>query len=111
MALSSISVVSNSLLLRGYKPGKKNDESVKPDFCKLVTTDKGIAEDFIFEDKKFKEANVNHTFMIEDIVAPNELKNSKDFAMIREKSKRKGRIIREANIDGLVVKEEKEFEA
>jgi hypothetical protein len=92
------------------KPGKKSsDESPKPDFCKLITKDKNVLEDFIFEDKSFKDANINHTFVIEDIVIPDELKNSKDFAAIREQARRKGKIIREANIDGLVVKEEKEF--
>lgn len=92
------------------KPGK-GDEEPKADFCKLVTTDAGIAKSFIFEDKEFKEANVKHTFFIDEIVIPDELKREKDFAVVREKSRRKGRIVREANIDGLVVKEEKEFEA
>jgi len=92
------------------KPGK-GDEEPKADFCKLVTDDKEIARNFIFEDKEFKEAEINHTFFIDSIVIPDELKNEKDFAVVREKSKRKGRIVREANIDGLVVKEEKAFEA
>lgn len=92
------------------KPGK-GDEEPKADFCKLVTNDAGIARSFIFEDKEFKEASIKHTFFIEDIIVPDELKGEKDFAKVREQSKRKGRIVREANIDGLVVEEEREFEA
>ena len=92
------------------KPGK-GDEAPKADFCKLVTTDKEIARSFIFEDKEFKEAEVNHTFIIEDIVVPEELKQEKDFSKVREMAKRKGKIIREIRIDEQIVKEEKEFEA
>ena len=111
----SFSVGENQLKIKpkapkSGKPGK-GDEKPKADFCKLVTTDKEIARNFIFEDKEFKEAEINHTFFIDSIVIPDEMKNEKDFALIREKSKRKGRIVREANIDGLVVKEEKGFEA
>ena len=92
------------------KPGK-GGEQPKANFCKLVTKDKEIARSFIFEDKEFKEAEVNHTFIIEDIVVPDELKQEKDFAKVREMAKRKGKIIREIRIDEQIVKEEKEFEA
>ncbi len=54
---------------------------------------------------------MNHTFIIEDIVVPDELKQEKDFAKVREMAKRKGKIIREIRIDEQIVKEEKEFEA
>ena len=95
---------------KSAKP-KNKDEAPVPDFCKLVTNDKSILNSFIFEDKEFKEANISHTFIINEIVVPEELKKEKDFALIREKSLRKGKIIREVNIDGLIVKEEKDFEA
>jgi len=36
MALSSISVVSNSLLLKGYKPGKKNMLSTMAPFIMIL---------------------------------------------------------------------------
>ena len=36
MALSSISVVTNSLLLRGYKPGKKNYLSIIAPFIMIL---------------------------------------------------------------------------
>ncbi len=93
------------------KPGKKGDKKPKVDFCKLVTTNKKIAESFVWEKDNFKIAEINHTFLIDGIIIPEELKSSEDFKKIREESKRKGKIVREANIDGQVVKEEKEFEA
>jgi hypothetical protein len=88
------------------KPGK-GDEAPKADFCVLKTTDRELAEGFIFEKVDFKEAKVNHTFFIDKIEIPEELKKSEDFALIREKSKRVGKIVRKSEIDG--VKDEKEF--
>ncbi|RLG12357.1 hypothetical protein DRN73_02935 [Candidatus Pacearchaeota archaeon] len=92
------------------KPGKGKEEP-KADFCNLKTKDQTIAESFIFEKPDFKEAEINHTFIITDIIIPEELKNSKDFARIREEAKRKGEIIRKAKIDGKERIEEAEFEA
>lgn len=89
----------------------KNKEAPKPDFCKLVTKDKDIVNSFVFEDSDFKEANINHTFLIDEMILPEELKQEKDFAKVREMAKRKGRIIRNAVIDEQVFKEEKEFVA
>ena len=54
---------------------------------------------------------IKHDFIINEIVIPDELKNEKDFAKIREMSRRKGKIIRNLNIDGKDVKKEIEFEA
>ncbi len=93
------------------KPGQKGEKKPKPDFCKLTTTDAEIGKNFVFEKPNFKLAEINHTFFIDDIVIPEELKDSKDFAKIREESKRKGKIIREAVIDGEKVKTEKDFSA
>lgn len=92
------------------KPGTKGEVAPKPDFCKMVTTDKKIAHDFVFEATDFKEAEINHTFVIEEIVIPSELKSSKDFAKVREESKRKGKIIRKTIIDGKEDKKEIKFE-
>ncbi len=92
------------------KPGK-GDAEPKINFCKFVTTDAKIKNSFVFEDANFKEAIIDHTFVIEDIVVPDELKDEKDFSKVREMAKRKGKIIREAKIDEQIVKEEKEFEA
>ncbi|HJX49982.1 MAG TPA: hypothetical protein VJ438_00805 [Candidatus Nanoarchaeia archaeon] len=96
---------------KSAKPGSKKDEMPKVDFCSLKTNDKSIAEDFIFEKPDFKEAEINHTFLIEHIIIPDELKNSKDFAKIREESKRKGKIIRKSKINGIESVKEYGFEA
>ena len=90
---------------------KEGEKRKKPDFCKLTTTDKKLAGGFVFEKPDFKSADIIHTFVIEEIVVPQNLKNEKDFAAIREKSMRKGKIIREANIDGNMFKREMEFQA
>ncbi|VVB82142.1 Uncharacterised protein [uncultured archaeon] len=95
---------------KSAKP-KNKDEVPNPDFCKLITTDEKIGKSFIWEKPDFKEALLSHDFIIESIVIPEELKKEKDFAIIREKSLRKGKIIRRGTIDGKEVKEEKEFAA
>lgn len=91
------------------KPGSKGKE--KPNFCKLSTNDPELGRSFVFERPNFKKAEITHHFIIEQIEIPEELKNSKDFEKIREGSKRKGKIIREAVIDGQDIISEKEFEA
>ncbi|MCL5018395.1 MAG: hypothetical protein M1416_01355 [Candidatus Pacearchaeota archaeon] len=95
---------------KSAKP-KNKDEAPNPDNCKLVTTDEHIGKSFVWEKPGFKEALIAHDFIIEEIVIPNELKSEKDFAVVREKSLRKGRIIRRAVIDGEESKKEVEFAA
>lgn len=95
---------------KSAKP-KNKDEAPKADFCKLVTTDKNLAQSFVFEKPDFKTAAINHTFVIDSIVIPESLKNEKDFAVVREKSLRKGKIIRNAIIDDKEMKSEIDFEA
>ncbi len=90
------------------KPGKGN-ESPKADFCALKTLNSEIIESFVFEKSNFKEAKINHTFLIEKIQIPEKLKDSKDFARIREESQRVGKIIRKAEIDGEIINSKKEF--
>ncbi len=90
---------------------KKKKEKPKADFCKLVTTDSELGRSFVFEKPDFKEAEINHTFLIKEIIIPDELKQEKDFAKIREMAKKKGKIIREAVVDGGEVNSEKEFVA
>ncbi|MBU3906927.1 MAG: hypothetical protein KKA64_01620, partial [Nanoarchaeota archaeon] len=72
---------------------------------------KNIAESFIFEMPNWKEAEICHDFMIDELVIPEELKKEKDFAKIREAAKRKGKIIRTSVIDGKEIRKEVEFEA
>ncbi len=90
---------------------KNKGESPKADFCKLITTDEEIKKSFVFDVSNFKSAEINHTFLIEKIEVPEELKDSKDFALIREKSLRVGKIVRKAVIDGKEIVNEKEFKA
>ncbi len=92
------------------KPGK-GDEEPKANFCKLITKDSLLGESFIFEKSNFKEANVKHIFLINEIIIPEEFKKEKDFSKIREESKRKGKIIRESEIDGEKSEQIIEFQA
>ncbi|MCF7910588.1 hypothetical protein K9L16_02870 [Candidatus Pacearchaeota archaeon] len=92
---------------------KNKDESPKADFSTLKTSDSEIAKSFIFEMKdnleNFKQAEINHTYIIDNIKIPDELKDSKDFAKIREESLRCGKIIRKTIIDDKEKISEKEF--
>jgi len=90
------------------KPGTKGEETPKIDFCNFKTKDRKVVESFIFENPEFKTAKVVHDFLITGIEVPSELKSSQDFALIREKSKRVGKIFRKAEIDG--IKSEKYLE-
>ena len=92
------------------KPGK-DGEQPKADFCVLKTNDKNLAGSFVFENPNFKKAFIKHNFFIENIEIPQELKNSKEFAIIRESSKRVGKIIRNSLIDGKNIDEELSFSA
>lgn len=83
------------------KPSSKGEETPNPDFCRIVTTDTELGKSFIFEKDNFKDALVNHTFIIEKIEIPEELKKSEDFAKIREGSLRVGKILRKSVIDGI----------
>jgi len=93
------------------KPGK-SEKKVDVRFC-LLELDKKYAskvmEDFFWDIPEGKKINVKHNFVITDIVMPET--NETDFAKIRELAKRKGKIIREADVDGRIVKTEKDFEA
>lgn len=87
------------------KPGKGN-EKPKADFCVLKTKDKELGESFVFEKPDFKKAEINHTFLIDELVLP---QGEIDYAKIRESAKRKGKIIRNAIIDGKEDIKETEF--
>jgi hypothetical protein len=100
---------------KSAKPSSKGDSVPKVDFCKLKTTDKSIVDGLIFDEeaKNFKQIEIRHNFIIEEIVISDELKREAgdDFALIKEKSLRKGKIVRKLNIDGKDIVKEKEFEA
>ena len=88
---------------KSAKP-KTKEEALKPDFCKLTTSDEKIAKDFIWEKSDFKDAEISHDFIIKELIV---LKDEKDFAVAREIAKRKGIIIRRATIDGIKTAVEK----
>ena len=93
---------------KSAKPSTKSDEKIKPDFCKLITNDSSIGKSFVFEKEDFKNAEITHTFFINEMVLPH---GETDFAKVREMAKRKGKIVRKALIDGETIVSEKEFEA
>jgi hypothetical protein len=93
------------------KPGTKGEDAPKPDFCKLITKDKKMTESFIYENPEFKTAEIIHDFFINSIEVPEELRKSEDFALIREKSRRIGKILRKATIDGNKIEKELELRA
>ena len=93
------------------KPSSKENESPKSDFCKLITNDSSLGKEFVFEKPDFKQAEIAHEFIVQDIIIPPELKKEKDFAKVREMAIRKGIIIRKAKIDEKDIKTELELEA
>jgi len=93
---------------KSTKPGK-DDEKPKVDFCLFVTGDKGILNDFAFDVGEFSKLSINHTFVIDSLVVPDQYKN--DFALARIHAKRKGKIIRKLEIDGKLKVNECAFEA
>ncbi len=96
---------------KSAKPGKSGEDGPKADFCSLKTTDKEIVDELLFDIKgDFKEGKINHTIKIDEIIYPSDFKDMKP-EEVREKSKRKGKVIRKIEVDGEVFKEEAEFEA
>ena len=98
---------------KSAKPSTKAEETIKIDFCKLKTSDNSIIKSLIFDDevKEFKNIEIIHEFVIDEIVIPEELKKEKDFAVVRKKALKKGKIVRKIKIDGKEIKKEKEFAA
>ena len=79
------------------KPGKVVEKFVtaKFDLSDLDT----IKKEFLFDIKvdNFKDISIKHTYIIDEIVIPDEFKNKPEEARVN--AKRKGRIIRKINID------------
>ncbi|MEM4330505.1 MAG: hypothetical protein QW273_00660 [Candidatus Pacearchaeota archaeon] len=92
------------------KPSTKGESAPSPDFCILKTKDEDFLKDFFFDCWPFEKLKVKHTFMINEISYPKDFTKMKP-EEVREKSKRKGKIIREIEIDGKVLKREGDFEA
>ncbi|GAG13546.1 unnamed protein product [marine sediment metagenome] len=90
------------------KPGK-SEGKIDDKFCQIeldLRYWQEIKNAFMLPE--CKKCRISHTFIIEEIILP---EDEKDFAKIREKAKRKGKIIRKLEIDKKESKEEKNFEA
>jgi len=61
------------------------------------------------EDVVKKKVEISHEFVIDDLVVPDELSDSEDYALIRKMSLRKGKIIRHLEIDGVKTDFDSEF--
>ncbi len=91
------------------KPGK-DEAKIDDKFCQLeldTKYSKEVLEDFFWDLPECKKARIVHNYFIKEIVFPNT--EEKDFAKIREGAKRKGTLVREAEIDGKTMKKEIEF--
>jgi len=88
------------------KPGKILEKFVTAKFG-LKDLDL-IKKEFLFDIKvdNFKNISIKHTYLIDEIIIPDEFKNNPEEARLN--AKRKGRIIRKIDIDGKT--EEKEIE-
>ena len=97
---------------KSSKPSQKGEAEIKVDFCKMKTKDKELVKNLLFDVKDFKEVEVNHTFLIKDIVISEQLKKDAkdDYLRIKGEALRKGKIIRKLKIDGIEKINEKEFE-
>ncbi len=92
------------------KPGK-NEKKIDGKFCQLEVDEKfylKIKEDFFWDVPNAKKINIKHKVIIDSIIMP---EGEKDFSKIRELAKRKGKIIREVEIDEQKTTKEYELEA
>jgi len=91
------------------KPGSKGDgEGPRADFCSIKTKDPEIINDLFFDNKEFKEIKIKHTIKITGIDYPKDVASLKP-EEVREKSKRKGVVVREIDADGKKTTSEAEF--
>mgnify|MGYP000627923593 CR=1 FL=1 len=94
------------------QPSKSGKEKIDDKFCTLEISDSLfplIHKEFLFGlPKDFKKARIVHTYEISEILLP---KDEKDFEQMRLKAIRVGKIIRNINVDGHIMREEKNFKA
>ncbi len=91
---------------KSAKPSTKEGGEVKADFCSLKTSNKAIIDELFFDRQDFNEIKVRHTLKINDVIYP---KDEKDPKEIREKSQKKGIVVRNMEVDGQKTVSEKEF--
>lgn len=95
------------------KPGK-DEHKIDDKFCQMELDAKYFdvaKKDFFWDLPDFKKAKAAHNFLIEGIEIPSELKDSKDFALVRERSRRVGKVVRKITVDGSEKEEVFEFNA
>jgi hypothetical protein len=92
------------------KPGKGSGDGPKVDFCSLKTNDENLIKEILFGVEDFREVKILHTINIEGIIYPKDIDDLKP-TEIRAKSKKKGRLIRKAIVDGKETITEAEFKA
>lgn len=86
---------------KSSKPGQKKSDTDGPkaDFCSLKTKDTELIEDLAFDVQKgFLKLAISHTFDIKDLAIPEQYKS--DFSAARLYAIRKGKLIREIDVDG-----------
>ncbi len=93
---------------KSAKPSTSEKEAV-PDFCSLKTTDKDIVNELFFDNPNFNEITIKHILKINEIVYPKDAKTMKP-EEVREKSKRKGVLVRQVVADGNTKTSEAGFE-
>ena len=86
---------------KSAKPSTKSEGKPKVDFCKIKTKDSELVNGLVFDVSGFKKVEIGHDFLIDEIVVSDELKEEADgdFALIKERAKRKGRLVRKVSVD------------
>ena len=95
---------------KSAKPSTKGDKEIKVDFCSLKTNNPEIAKEIFFDYPIFDVIAIRHTIKISDVIYPNEFSKMKP-EDVRERSKRKGVVVREITVDGRTERKEASFEA
>jgi len=89
------------------KSGKSGGKVVA-DFCSLKTSDKSLIDELFFGVGNFGEVSVNYNISVTDIVYPSDMDSLKA-SEVRELAKRKGVVVREVVVDGVVRTSRAEF--
>ncbi|MFH1500709.1 MAG: hypothetical protein ABIE22_02070 [archaeon] len=92
------------------RPSSKAESKVDDKFCQLESDLKHkekIKESFFWDIGDCKKVRILHDYEITDIIRP---KNEKDFEKIRILSKRKGKLTRRIEVDGVKERKEKDIE-
>mgnify|MGYP001618423438 CR=1 FL=1 len=104
-----ISLKTKKKLPRLSKSAKEKGDDK---FCVLEIDEKyskQLHDEFLFDiPLEFKKARIAHTFIISEVILP---KGEKNFELMRLNAKKKGKIVRQAEVDGKILQQEKTFEA